>query len=75
MIALYRRFATAVFTPSPWRRGLLRHRYDKRALERALRDGVTDIDNLEREVRRATGKFVSDRTKRRPMIVPVVMTT
>jgi ribonuclease J len=45
------------------------------ALERALRDGVTDIDNLEREVRRATGKFVSDRTKRRPMIVPVVMTT
>ena len=45
------------------------------ALEKALRDGVTDIDNLEREVRRATGKFVSDRTKRRPMIVPVVMTT
>ena len=27
----------------------------------------------EREVRRVTGKFVSERTKRRPMIVPVVM--
>ena len=40
----------------------------------ALKDGVTDIEPLEREVRRATGKFVSDRTKRRPMIVPVVLT-
>ncbi len=28
---------------------------------------------LEKEARKATGKFVSDRTKRRPMIVPVVM--
>jgi ribonuclease J len=45
------------------------------ALERALRDGVRDIDTLEREVRRATGKFVNERTKRRPMIVPVVMET
>jgi len=45
------------------------------ALERALKDGVRGIDGLEREVRRATGKFVSDRTKRRPMIVPVVMET
>jgi ribonuclease J len=31
------------------------------------------VDQLEREVRRVTGKFVSERTKRRPMIVPVVM--
>lgn len=45
------------------------------ALVRALRDGVRDIDGLEREVRRATGKFVNERTKRRPMIVPVVMET
>ena len=45
------------------------------ALERALKDGVRGIDDLEREVRRATGRFVSDRTKRRPMIVPVVMET
>ena len=42
-------------------------------LERAVRDGVRDIESLEREVRRATGKFVNERTKRRPMIVPVVM--
>ena len=45
------------------------------ALVKALRDGVRDIDTLERDVRRATGKFVNERTKRRPMIVPVVMET
>ena len=44
-----------------------------RALEKALAEGVRDVDQLEREARRAAGKFVSDRTKRRPMIVPVVM--
>lgn len=45
------------------------------ALIKALSNGISDIDSLEREVRKAAGKFVSDRTKRRPMIVPVVMTT
>ncbi|MEM9040589.1 MAG: ribonuclease J [Actinomycetota bacterium] len=45
----------------------------QQALEAALADGVTDVERLEREVRRATGKFVSDRTRRRPQIVPVVM--
>jgi ribonuclease J len=45
------------------------------AVERVLDDGNHDIDVLEREVRRAAGKFVNERTKRRPMIVPVVMTT
>jgi ribonuclease J len=44
-----------------------------RALEKALADGVRDVEQLERDARKATGKFVSDRTKRRPMIVPVVM--
>ena len=32
-----------------------------------------DIETLQRHVRRAAGRFVSDRTRRRPMIVPVVM--
>lgn len=45
------------------------------AVERLLAEGVRDVDTLEREVRRATGKFVNERTKRRPMIVPVVMET
>lgn len=43
------------------------------AVESALAQGTRDVDALEREVRRAAGKFVSERTKRRPMIVPVVM--
>jgi ribonuclease J len=32
-----------------------------------------DIESLQRVVRRAAGKFVSSRTKRKPMIVPVVL--
>jgi ribonuclease J len=47
----------------------------EKALIAALDNGTTDIDGLERAVRRAAGKFVNDRTKRRPMIVPVVMMT
>jgi len=43
------------------------------AVEKSLGKGVRDVEALERDVRRAAGKFVSERTKRRPMIVPVVM--
>ncbi len=43
------------------------------AIEAALAKGERNVDQLERDVRRAAGKFVSERTKRRPMIVPVVM--
>jgi ribonuclease J len=32
-----------------------------------------DIETLQRVVRRAAGRFVNDRTRRKPMIVPVVM--
>ena len=32
-----------------------------------------DLDTLQRAVRKAAGRFVSDRTRRKPMIVPVVM--
>ena len=43
------------------------------AVEQSLAAGVLDVEALERDVRRAAGKFVSERTRRRPMIVPVVM--
>ena len=36
-------------------------------------EGTVDHETLQRHVRKAAGKFVSDQTKRRPMIVPVVM--
>ncbi len=42
-------------------------------VEKSLAAGVRDVESLERDVRRAAGKFVNERTKRRPMIVPVVM--
>jgi ribonuclease J len=45
------------------------------AVEAALANGVRDVEALERDVRRAAGKFVNERTRRRPMIVPVVMET
>ena len=45
------------------------------AVEAALEKGERDVEALERDVRRAAGKFVSERTRRRPMIVPVVMET
>lgn len=45
----------------------------RQAIKEAFAENATDIEALSRVVRRAAGKFVSDRTKRRPMIVPVVM--
>jgi ribonuclease J len=42
-------------------------------LEGAADSGGTDYETLKRHVRSALGRFVSERTRRRPMIVPVVM--
>ena len=46
-----------------------------KVVEQSLANGVRNVEALEKDVRRAAGKFVSERTKRRPMIVPVVMET
>jgi ribonuclease J len=35
--------------------------------------GPHDVETLQRVVRQAAGRFVSERTRRRPMLVPVVM--
>jgi ribonuclease J len=46
----------------------------RQAVKEAFEDGKgTDIESLQRVVRRTAGRFVNDRTKRKPMIVPVVM--
>ncbi len=42
-------------------------------VNRALGKGDIEVEALQKVVRKAAGKFVADRTKRRPMIVPVVM--
>jgi len=36
-------------------------------------DGTVDHETLTRHVRKAAGKYVNEQTRRRPMIVPVVM--
>ena len=43
------------------------------ALEAAITAGTRDVELLEKDVRQTVGRFVSERTRRRPMIVPVVM--
>jgi ribonuclease J len=45
----------------------------RQAVKEAFAENATDVEALGRVVRRAAGRFVSERTKRRPMIVPVVM--
>ena len=45
----------------------------KRALEQALRDGIVDTHQLAQVSRRVVGKWVGDKHRRRPMIVPVVV--
>jgi ribonuclease J len=45
----------------------------RKALEEALAEGALDHESLRRQARRALGKFVGERTRRRPMIVPVVV--
>lgn len=43
------------------------------AVEAAFAAGSHDIESLQQTVRRAVGRFVGERTRRKPMIVPVVM--
>jgi ribonuclease J len=43
------------------------------ALDEALGEGVPDVETMKRTARRALGAFVNERTRRRPMIVPIVM--
>lgn len=43
------------------------------AIEGALREGVTDVHQLQQLVRRVVGKWVAEAHRRRPMIVPVVV--
>lgn len=43
------------------------------ALDEAHADGMPDLETMKRTARRALGQFVNERTRRRPMIVPIVM--
>jgi ribonuclease J len=39
----------------------------------AARDGATDFESIRRHTRRALGRFINERTRRRPAVIPVVM--
>jgi ribonuclease J len=43
------------------------------ALDAAARDGVDDTYQLQQTIRRVVGRWVSNRHRRRPMIIPVVV--
>ena len=45
----------------------------KTALEAAAREGATDFETIRRHARRSLGRFIDERTRRRPIVIPVVM--
>ncbi len=45
-----------------------------KALELALSAGNSDHETLNRVARKAVGRLVGERTRQRPMIVPVIVT-
>lgn len=43
------------------------------AVEDAADGGATDFETVRRQARRALGRFINERTKRRPAVIPVVL--
>jgi ribonuclease J len=43
------------------------------SLAEAADEGATDFETIRRHARRALGRFINERTRRRPAIIPVVM--
>jgi ribonuclease J len=39
----------------------------------AAKEGATDFDTIRRHARRSLGRFIDERTRRRPAVIPVVM--
>jgi ribonuclease J len=45
----------------------------EKALQESAQDGVADVQQMRRLVRRTVGRWVSDTYRRRPMIIPVIV--
>ncbi len=43
------------------------------SLAEAAEEGATDFETIRRHARRSLGKFINERTRRRPAIIPVVI--
>ena len=39
----------------------------------SVSDGPTDFETVRRHARKSLGRFIADRTRRRPIVIPVVM--
>ncbi|MGQ0825946.1 MAG: ribonuclease J [Actinomycetota bacterium] len=45
----------------------------REAIEHAAKEGATDFDTMRRHARKSLAKFIDERTRRRPIVIPVVM--
>jgi ribonuclease J len=45
----------------------------RQSLAEAAEEGATDFETIRRHARRSLGKFINERTRRRPAIIPVVI--
>ena len=45
----------------------------RESLEEAADEGATDFETIRRHARRSLGRFINERTRRRPAVIPVVM--
>jgi ribonuclease J len=45
----------------------------RESINEAAREGATDFETMRRHARRSLAKFIDDRTRRRPVVIPVVM--
>ena len=43
------------------------------SLADAAREGATDFETIRRHARRSLGRFIDERTRRRPIVIPVVI--
>src|SRR4051794_5997216 len=45
----------------------------RESIAQAAREGATDFETVKRHTRRSVARFIDERTRRRPVVVPVVM--
>jgi ribonuclease J len=45
----------------------------RESINEAAQEGATDFETMRRHARRSLAKFIDDRTRRRPVVIPVVM--
>jgi ribonuclease J len=43
------------------------------SIAEAAEEGATDFDTMRRHARRSLARFIDERTRRRPAVIPVVM--